>query len=445
MNQFAKSLCDFLDASPTAYHAADNIAAALLAHGAVRLDEGQEWKLEPGASYFVERGGVSAIAFRPGLKRPGEGGFTLAGAHTDSPCLKLRTEKPLDEGGIARIPVEMYGSAILSGWLDRPLACAGKVYICRDGETRELLYNSGAGIGVIPNLAIHLNREINKGFEYNIHKHMPVFVDVDGAAAPEGKKAPQPWILRKVGEDLGIDPADITGADLSLYDFQKAFAFGRGASASGGGGESSPEGALLNSPRLDDLAGCHAVLEAFCGEKAAVATQVAVFLEAEEIGSMTAQGADSSFLRDILARINHSMGGGAEDFYRAIPKSICLSLDAAQAIHPAYPEKADEMYSPKLGKGPVVKVSANRRYATDARAEAVFAAACRKAGTPWQKYMARADIQPGTTIGPISASRLGMLTIDIGHPLLSMHAVRETIHSSDHSNMISLLRTFFAG
>jgi aspartyl aminopeptidase len=439
MMRTTKSLCDFIAASPTSYHAADNIRAYLEAHGATVLQEKDSWRLEPGACYYVSRGSVAVVAFRPGLQSLGTSGYVLAGAHTDSPCLKIRQDSERIARSMLRLAVDVYGGAILSGWLDRPLALAGRV-ILRDGDgLKELLYNSGKAVGVIPNLPIHLNRDINKGMEYNAHQHLPVLVDVSGEKAGIGLPEDLPWVIRRVSADLGIKAADIVTLDMSFYDIQKATVFGR----EGEDGSEKKVGELINAPRLDDLAGCHAILEAFCSVKPSLNTQIACFLDAEEVGSMTAQGANSTFMRDILARLNISMKGPAEDFYRAGARSLCISVDAAQAWNPAYTEKFDEGFSPLLGKGPAVKINPNQRYATDAVTESYFELLCKKTSLPWQKYMSRADISPGTTIGPISASHLGVRTIDIGHPLLAMHAVRETIEGEDHRGIIEALKESF--
>ncbi|HWP67883.1 MAG TPA: hypothetical protein VN437_01190, partial [Rectinemataceae bacterium] len=197
MTQTTRSLCDFIDASPTCFHAADNIREYLAAHGALPLDEKDEWRLEPGVAYYIARGSSSVIAFRPGLKTLGQSGYVLAGAHTDSPSLKIRPESEKSARGMLRVPVDVYGGAILSGWLDRPLAIAGRA-VLRDGSgLREVLYNSGKAVGIIPNLPIHLNREINKGMEYNPHQHLPVLVEISGRSDAETAAAPT-WILRKI-------------------------------------------------------------------------------------------------------------------------------------------------------------------------------------------------------------------------------------------------------
>jgi aspartyl aminopeptidase len=433
-NALIKRLCDFLDASPTAYHAVDNIAAALLAAGAERLEEGEEWKLEPGAAYFVARSGSALVAFRPGLRPPAEEGFALAGAHTDSPALKLRFDKAMAGRGMDRAPVEIYGGPIVSTWLDRPLSLAGRVALkTAQGGLELRLVNFARPLGLIPNLAIHLNRDINKGFEYNAQTNLPVLlsagaIGADGAASAE----PRPdAVAALLSGELSVAPEDILGADLYFVDAQKTVVLGR-------------EGELVNGYRLDDLSGCHALLEAFLQSPPAAHGQLALFFDNEEIGSRSIQGADSSFLRDILARVAALQGTTSEGFYRALSHSFSVSIDVAQGFHPSYADKFDEDFTPLLNGGPAVKVNANLRYATDAEAEGRFRLLCAEAGVPCQKYMARADMSPGSTIGPLSAAHCGIKTVDIGAPLLSMHSIRETVGSVDHAYMVAALARHFA-
>lgn len=436
MDQKIKRLMEFIDASPTPYHAVDNLIGMLDAAGAQRLDERQVWQLEPGAMYYVSRSGNSLIAFRMGLRFSGDTGFLLAGAHTDSPSLKLRPEKQLKSKGYLRLALESYGSPILSGWLDRPLGVAGNVAVREGSDIHSRLFVSDKPFAVIPNLAIHLNREINKGFEYNLHQQMPA---VFGLARAENQEESQARgshaereiseILERIGEQMAVDPANIVSADLRLFDYGPSQIIGE---------------ELINAPRLDDLAGCLAVMEAFSASEAQEATQLACFFDAEEIGSMTPGGAQSAYLRDILARIVLASRNSGQDFYRALANSACISVDASQAWHPGYPEKFDEFYTPVLGKGIAVKSNANMNYATDFTSLQIAETAAAKAHLQIQRYMARADIQPGKTIGPITASRTGISTVDVGHPMLAMHAIRETIAASDHLDMIALLRAFYS-
>lgn len=433
-NALIKRLCDFLDASPTAYHAVDNIAAALLAAGAERLEERQEWKLEPGATYFVVRSGSALVAFRPGLRPPAEEGFALAGAHTDSPALKLRFDKAITGRGMDRAPVEIYGGPIVSTWLDRPLSLAGRVAIKDAKGGLELrLVNFARPVGLIPNLAIHLNRDINKGFEYNAQTNLPVLLSAGAlsAAGPVGV-VPQPdAVAALLSEELAVAPQNILGADLYFVEAQKTVVLGK-------------DEELVNGYRLDDLSGCHALLEAFLQTPPEAHGQVALFFDNEEIGSRSIQGADSSFLRDILARVAALQGTSNEGFYRALAASFSVSIDVAQGFHPSYADKFDEDFTPLLNGGPAVKVNANLRYATDAETEGRFRLLCEEAGVPCQKYMARADMSPGSTIGPLSAAHCGIKTVDIGAPLLSMHSIRETLGSVDHASMTAVLARHFA-
>lgn len=431
-----RRFCDFVDASPTAYHAVDNLAAALEAAGAQRLDEREAWLLEPGQAYFVARSGSSLMAFRPGLRPPAEEGFALAGAHTDSPALKLRLEKNLASKGMERSPVEIYGGPIVSTWLDRPLSLAGRVSLrAQDGGFVNRLVNFDRPIGLVPNLAIHLNREVNKGFEYNAQNNLPVLIGtatIGGAAISGTTTIPTaPALAGLIAAELGVDAADILGADLYFVDAQKTVVFG-------GSGE------LINGYRLDDLSGCHAVLEAFLRSSPSLHGQVACFFDHEEIGSTSIQGADSSFLRDILGRIAALQGTSTEGFYRALASSFQVSVDVAQAFHPSYAEKYDEAFAPLLNGGPAVKVNANLRYATDSEGEARFRLFCAQAGFPCQKFMSRADMAPGSTIGPMSSAHTGIKTVDVGSPLLSMHSIRETLGSFDHEAMVAALAASFA-
>jgi aspartyl aminopeptidase len=414
----------FLTNSPTAFHAVETMAKNLKAQGAIQLDERSWWRLEPGKSYFVTRSGSSLIAFRPGRQKPAETGFMLQGAHTDSPALKARLEKILTGKGMERAPVEIYGGPIISTWLDRPLSLAGRVIVkSAKGQAESRLVDTKAPVGLIPNLAIHLNRDINKGFEYNAQTHLPVLVSASGKTETATVSA----IHALLAEQFQIGADSILGADLYFVDAQ-------GPAILGSNSE------LMNGYRLDDILGCHAILEAFNSAETAEHTQVACFLDNEEVGSRSTQGADSSFLRDILGRISTILDESTEDFYRALTASFCISVDVAQAYHSSYPEKFDEDYAPILNGGPALKVNANLRYATDGAAEAQFRLICESAGVPCQKFMSRADIAPGTTIGPLSSSITGIKTVDIGAPLLSMHSIRETAGLLDHEYMVAALK-----
>lgn len=459
-------LAVFMDAAVTQWHATEELAQRLRASGALELDERQEWAPEPGALYFVRRTASSLIAFRPGVCSPSEAGFALAGAHTDSPALRVRFGKTLASRGMIRLPVEIYGGPIISTWLDRPLSLAGRV-ILRSGNSRvSRLYRSRNAIGIIPNLAIHLNREINKGIEYNPQIQLPVLVSCSGGGQPTGPD----WVVEKLACDMGVEPSCILACDLNFFEDVPAFSFGsRGVpdgetlvdvsnmpdpSFSSIPGSSKvesvkndgfdPARTLINSGRLDDLAGCHAILQALLDSPATPWAQVGCFMDAEEIGSRTVAGADSSFIRDTLARLCIVSGGGREGYYRASAHSFMLSVDAAQAWHPAWTEKFDEAYTPAVGQGVAIKANAMHKYATNAETEAAFREYCSSAGVNCQMYRARADLVPGSTIGPMSSALTGIRTVDIGHPLLSMHSIRETISLEDHEDMTKVVSAHFS-
>jgi aspartyl aminopeptidase len=343
-----------------------------------------------------------------------------------------------------RVAVEIYGSPIVSSWLDRPLGLAGRVVVrTASGGTEARLVNLARPVGVVPDLAIHLNRDVNKGFEYNAQTQLPVLVaaaDEGGglwagaagaaAGAKPGETGDVAWALALVARELDVDPQAILGADLYFVDAQRLCFIG-------------PESELINGPRLDDLLGCHAILEAFLEAPPAVHGQVACFMDNEEVGSRTIQGADSCFVRDLLGRICALSGCGTQDFYRALASSFCASVDVAQAFHPSYADKYDERYTPALNGGPSLKIDAAFRYATDAQSEARFRLLCADAGVACQKLMSRADMPPGKTIGPIGSSLTGIPTVDVGSPLLSMHAIRETAGARDHEAMIAALSALF--
>jgi Aspartyl aminopeptidase len=439
MDSLNDRFLSFVEASPTAFHAVESMSRILELSGARRLVERDEWRLEPGAAYFVERSGSALIAFRTGTRPPQEAGFALAGAHTDSPALKARLEKPLSGKGMERVAVEIYGGPIVSSWLDRPLGLAGRVSLKTEtGGIESRLVRITRPVGVVPDLAIHLNKEVNKGFEYNAQGQLPVLVAAlgDGALASSGASGsaverPVSWAQGLVAGELGAAPEAILGTDLFFFDAQGPVVFG-------------PESELVNGHRLDDLLGCHAVLEAFLGSPSGPHGQIAFFMDDEEVGSRTARGADSAFLRDTLGRICCLSGCGTQDFYRALASSFCVSVDVAQGFHPSYPDKYDDFFAPLLNGGPAVKANASFRYATDAETEARFRLLCAEAGVPCQKLMSRADMAPGSTIGPMSSALTGIPTVDVGEPLLSMHAMRETAGVRDHAAMVAALGALYS-
>lgn len=420
-NLAIKNLCTYIDAAPTPYHAIDLSCAMLDSAKAIRLDEQHPWKLEQNKLYYIVRKPAGLIAFRTGSEP--FSGFLLAGAHNDVPALKIRMEKKMIQRGMERLAVEVYGGPILATWVDRPLAVAGIVMQKTDQGIKERLFNSVKPVAVIPNLAIHLNREVNKGFEYLPHQTLLPLV-------AETEKDGDAWIVQYLARELECKETDILASDLMLYDAERAFTFG-------------PREEFLSSPRIDNLEGCHAVLDALCTAHAGKQTQVAVLFNAEEIGSRTPEGADSFFLRDILERIILAQNGTREDFLRCLSLSFCISVDGAQAWHPAFADKFDEAYAPLLNKGPAIKINANMRYTSDSHNAARIIALCNADGIPCQLFRMRADLPSGTTIGPLTTSTLGIQGVDIGVPMLAMHSARELAGTKDHELCIRLVKRIF--
>ncbi len=426
----ARDLCSYLDASPTPYHAVDETARRLQAAGYRAYDERDAWRVEPGAKGYVVRGGGSIIAFALGSLPPEEAGFVLLGAHTDSPNLRLKPRPDFDNQGFSQFAIEVYGGVLLSTWLDRDLSLAGRVSLA-GGKTE--LVRLGGSLARIPNLAIHLNREVNsQGLLLNADKHVVPVLGLE-----RDKNAPRVVDL-VVGalaqtSSAGAGERDIVGFDLCLFDSQPA--------AIGGG-----SGEFIFSSRLDNLASCHAALSALLATGApAAATLVVCLYDHEEVGSQSAIGARSMFLSSVLERLTTSFpGAGSQALARAVARSLLISADMAHAVHPNYSDKHDRQHRPELGKGPVIKVNVNQSYATDGPAQAAFVEACRGESIAYQHFVSKNDMPCGSTIGPITAARLGLRTVDVGNPMLSMHSCREMASSEDPAAMTRVLRRLLA-
>jgi aspartyl aminopeptidase len=425
----AEDLLAFLDASPTAWHAVGELARRLSGKGFVPLDEAQGWKLEPGGSYLVTRNGSALAAFILGRRPPREGGMRIVGAHVDSPALKLKPNPASARAGYVTLGVEVYGGPILATWTDRDLRMAGRVVVRTPGGLEPRLVAPERPVVVVPNLAIHLNRQVNdEGLKVNAQETMPAILSLETGGPAAGDA-----VVDLLAAETGVERGDVLGFDLMLVDAQ-------GASIGGLGD------VFLRSGRLDDLAMCHAGLVALCGRRDEPgSTLVLVCYDNEEVGSATAQGAASPFLPDLIERIVLAGGGGREDLMRTLSGSWLVSADMAHAVNPNHESKHDPEHRPVLGGGPVLKVNASMRYATDAVGWSLFENACREADVPLQRYVNRSDLPSGSTIGPIASSRLGLRTIDVGNPILAMHSIRETAGVRDHELMIRALASFYGG
>jgi aspartyl aminopeptidase len=414
----AADLCDLIDASPSPFHAVQALGARLDAAGFARLDERLRWRVAAGDLGYVVRDGGSIIAFRVGTQPPADAGFRLVGAHTDSPTYRIRPNPAVSRAGYAQLAVEVYGGPLHHTWLDRDLTLAGRV-VTAAGDV-QLVHLPGAPLR-IPSLAIHLHRELNEeGLRLNPQQHM---VPMIAAAAADG--------------GLGTLLADAVDGDPVTWDLVLA---DTQASALGGIAEQ-----FVLAPRQDNLVSCHAAIQALIDATPSAATQVVVCNDHEEVGSGSAEGARGPFLEDTLRRLVAATGDvDPQSIPRAVAASVLVSADAAHAVHPNYADKHDGGHHPRLGGGPVVKTHANQAYATDATTAAWFLARCRDAGVPVQHFTNRADARSGSTIGPLTATRLGLPTVDIGNPLLSMHSIREQSASVDLLYLIGALREHLA-
>ncbi len=422
MNSQIQDFLSFLDNSPTAIQASQQILNRLRAAGWTQLEETAAWSLEPGGRYFVQRQGSAVIAFAIGSKPLPDSGFLLSASHMDSPGLKLKPDSLKTENSVSRIGVEVYGSPIISTWIDRELGIAGRVVVQDKGEYSSYALDLKRPVAVIPNAAIHLNREINKGFEYNKQTQLLAILNTSTLAGNP--------LLAAIAEELQTSPERIVAMDLFLYDGTPATLAGLDQS-------------LVVSGRLDNLAMTHAILSALTAVQNPVSTCVAAFYDHEEIGSRSPQGAVSLLLTEVLERITLALRLSREQFYQALRSSFLISADMAHAYHPSYKEKYDPDYSPVMNQGPVLKYHVGLNYASTAESSARFAALCAAAKVNFQKFLIRSDLLCGSTVGPIVSAQLGVPAVDVGNPLWAMHSARETCGVCDHTALIKVLKEYY--
>jgi aspartyl aminopeptidase len=412
---------EFLTASPSSFHAAAETARRLAAAGFESVDETAAWPAEPGR-YFVLRDGA-VIAWHVPAGATAVTPFRILGAHTDSPGFKLKPRPTVESKGWLQAGVEVYGGPLLNSWLDRELELAGRI-VTRDGA--EVLVRTGPFLR-IPQLAIHLDREANDGLKLDRQKHT---VPVYGLGDADGND-----LLEILAAKAGLDgAADIAGYDLITADTQPPARFGL-------------DDALFAAGRMDDLSSVHAGLVALLAASADDGpvphiSMLAAF-DHEELGSASRSGASGPFLEDVLTRIGAALGAGVDERARAMARSWCLSADAGHSVHPNYPEKHDPVNQPVAGKGPLLKINASQRYATDARGAALWVGVCARAGVEFQEFVSNNTVPCGSTIGPLTATRLGISTVDVGVPLLSMHSARELAHVDDLVALTRAIEAFF--
>ncbi len=414
-----QDLLDYIDASPTPFHAVAETALRLKAKGYRPLEEADAWEVTPGDKVYLVRGGGSLAAFHIGSAAPRDAGFHLVGAHTDSPNLRVKPNPELTNAGYAQLGVEPYGGVLLHTWIDRDLSLAGRVLLA-DGTST--LVNFERPLVRVPSLAIHLNRKVNTdGLKLNAQKHIVPVVALDGLGGLD--------LRTLLAERLGtVKAKDILAWDLMAYDMQRA-------TLSGAARE------FVHAARLDNLASCHAALTALLDARGtAEATRGIVLYDHEEVGSRSAQGAASDFLRSCLQRLS----GDMENYHRATARSFLISADMAHAVHPNYADMHEPKHQPLLGGGPVVKINVNQSYATDGESWASFERWAADADVATQRFVIRSDLGCGSTIGPITAAELGIRTVDVGNPMLSMHSCRELAAAADVPKMIAVMNRFFS-
>lgn len=421
----AREMLEFIEKSPSCFHVIENIRQSLEHEGFEELKETEEWSIVSGGKYFVIRNNSSLIAFRL-PERKGIRGFHIAASHSDSPTFKVK-EKPemAVEDHYIKLNTEKYGGMILSSWLDRTLSVAGRVAVRTGGnDISTKLVNVDKDLLVIPNVAIHMNRDMNKGVEYNPQTDMlPLFAD---SSESNGKGA----LLKRVAKAAGVKQEDILGHDLFLYVREKGRVFGE-------------NGEFILSPKLDDLQCVYTTMKAFRESRPTDYVNICAVFDNEEVGSSTRQGADSTFLEDTLVRIGEALEVNRSGFLRWIGGSFLISADNAHAVHPNHPEKADPTNRPYLNGGIVIKFHGGQKYTSDGVSAARMKDICDRAQVPCQTYANRSDIAGGSTLGNISTAHVSVASVDIGLPQLAMHSAVETAGVRDTAYAVKAFRTFY--
>lgn len=427
--QAALDLLDFIQESPTSFHAVQSIKRRLIANGFQQLFSGEEWHIEHGKKYFVTKNHSSLYAFIPGNGNIAAEGFKLICAHSDSPTFRIKpAPEMLVEGKYLKLNTEVYGGPIMYTWFDRPLSLAGRVMLRSERPLKPAtqFVNFNRPLLEIPHLAIHFNRAVNdQGNPLSKQKDMlPVLGMVNEAFEKDN------FLLKLVAEEMHVPEEDVLDFDLMLYEYAKGTLVGLNEE-------------FISSGRLDDLTMAHAGMTALLDSVPCNKTKVLAIFDNEEVGSGTKQGAAAPTLRTILERIVYNQGGNAEDLFRAIHNSFMISADMAHALHPNYPEKHDPTNHPVMNGGPVIKINANQKYVTDGDSAAVFKTICKMAGVPCQTFVNHSDMAGGSTLGNILLTQMEMRGVDIGNPMWAMHSVRETAGVQDQEYVIKAFTTFY--
>ncbi|MCW5597963.1 MAG: M18 family aminopeptidase [Nitrosomonas sp.] len=428
--QHVQHLLDFIDESPSPWHAVASIETIIKTFGFVRLEEAARWTLQAGGRYYVVRDDSSIVLFIVGAKSPAESGFKIVGAHTDSPGFRIRPSGVTASDNLIRLGVEIYGGPILATFTDRDLSLAGRIsYLDCQGQLAHQTVRFDQSLLRLPNLAIHMNRGVNEdGLKLHKQNELPLLL-----AQLTNDQLPHAYFMALLEQATGIAASAILSWDLAVYDTQKGVFWGANQE-------------FYADSQIDNLASCHAGFQALLDDTVlnhAESTLVCAFFDHEEIGSVSHVGAAGSFLADVLQRINIAISSDREDAVRAYAHSFLISADMAHAYHPNFPLAYDADHKVFVNKGPVIKTNANRRYSSESLSAAHFIQWCDQAGVPYQRYSHRSDLPCGSTIGPIASAKLGIRSVDVGCPMWAMHSVRESAGVQDHVYMIRVLKQFF--
>ena len=415
-----KQLFKFIENSPSCFHAIKTITEELKNEGFVEIKEKDTWQIEKGKKYYVTRNLSSVIAFK--IPQNDFKSFHIVASHSDSPTFKIKENAEIEVNNkYVKLNTEKYGGMICSTWFDRPLSIAGRILVKENNAVKTHLVNIDKDLVIIPNLAIHMNREVNDGYKYNAQIDMlPLYGDNSSKGS----------LMKTIAKEAEVEEESILGTDLFLYNRMNGTKIG-----------SNEE--YISSPRLDDLECAFTSLSAFLSENTSNSASVYCVFDNEEVGSGTKQGADSTFLYDVLRRINISLGKTEEDYYRLISSSFMVSADNAHALHPNYTDKSDLTNKVYMNDGIVIKYNANQKYTTDAVSASIFKTICDSVDVPYQTFTNRSDILGGSTLGNISNAHVSLNTIDIGLAQLAMHSTYETAGAKDVTYMTDAIKAFY--
>ena len=415
-----KQLFKFIENSPSCFHAIKTITEELKNEGFVEIKEKDTWQIEQGKKYYVTRNLSSVIAFK--IPQNDFKSFNIVASHSDSPTFKIKENAEIEVNNkYVKLNTEKYGGMICSTWFDRPLSIAGRILVKENNAVKTHLVNIDKDLVIIPNLAIHMNREVNDGYTYNAQIDMlPLYGDNSSKGS----------LMKTIAKEVNVEEESILGTDLFLYNRMNGTKIGANEE-------------YISSPRLDDLECAFTSLSAFLSENTSNSASVYCVFDNEEVGSGTKQGADSTFLYDVLRRINISLGKTEEDYYRLISSSFMVSADNAHALHPNYTDKSDPTNKVYMNDGIVIKYNANQKYTTDAVSASIFKTICDSVDVPYQTFTNRSDILGGSTLGNISNAHVSLNTIDIGLAQLAMHSTYETAGAKDVTYMIDAIKAFY--